>query len=156
MADVKQLPHYSDIINYDIDNLSRLGLLDDHGIRKLKNAFLAQCTKNNWHSLPSEKCPVKSQDERNVTKLLCECFLELGEKAPNIQEFPGDFSDSPDCLGDIEINFSTNYSECLSTGYYLPAGVKMSIYVSNGDCKGWRVRIGAHTDVLNNSDHFCR
>ena len=48
------------------------------------------------------------------------------------------------------------FQERLSTGYYLPAGIEMSVKVTNGNHKGWKLRIGAHTDNNTNLKKYVR
>jgi hypothetical protein len=82
--------------------------------------------------------------------------VELGEKAPNIQEFPFDFSEEPELLSDVSIRLTSKFSERLSTGFYLPAGVEISIRVVDGNPKDWKCRIGAHSDVLKPESEYRR
>lgn len=44
----------------------------------------------------------------------------------------------------------------MSTGYYLPAGVQLLVRVTEGDTKGWSIRIGAHTDDISGCNELRR
>ena len=93
---------------------------------------------------------------KQITRLLSNCYIELGEKAPNIEEFPFDFSELPNLLSNVSIRLKSKFSERLSTGYYLPAGVQISIRVTEGNFTGWKCRIGAHSDVLKPESNYKR
>ena len=54
------------------------------------------------------------------------------------------------------LTLAPSFAERLSTGYYLPAGVSMKLKVLEGDCKGWKVRIGAHTDNIEQRNEYNR
>jgi hypothetical protein len=51
---------------------------------------------------------------------------------------------------------TSKFSERLSTGFYLPAGVEISIRVVDGNPKDWKCRIGAHSDVLKPESEYRR
>lgn len=154
--DATKIPKYCKTIDSCIDVLSKEGLVDCEAISNLKDSVLHQCSRNHWNSVPSEATPVKTDEEKNATKLLGKCYMQLGEKAPNINEFPGDFNELPELITNVQISLTTNFSEWLSTGYYLPAGVTMTLMVIQGDVINWKIRIGAHTDNLTNCDRYCR
>lgn len=80
----------------------------------------------------------------------------IGEKAPGIDNFPGDFDQTPELLENVELNLSTKFSERISTGYFLPAGVQLVVELIGGDWKNWGLRIGAHTDDLSGCNELRR
>lgn len=62
----------------------------------------------------------------------------------------------PELKENVEIVLSSKFSERISTGYFLPAGVELLVRVVQGDFKGWAVRIGAHSDDLTNCSELRR
>jgi hypothetical protein len=154
--DAKQIPKYCETIDCCIDTLSRHGLVDLDSVEKMKLSLLSQCETNGWCPVPSKNSPVKVEEVKQVTKLLGRCYIELGEKAPNIEEFPFDYAELPTLLSDVEVALKPKYSERVSTGYHLPAGVEMIVKVTRGDTKGWKCRIGAHSDVIKPKDEYRR
>lgn len=73
-----------------------------------------------------------------------------------VEDFPGDFKETPKLIENVQLTLRTKFSERLSTGYYLPAGVQLIVEVIDGDWKKWTVLIGAHTDDLSGCDEFRR
>ena len=59
------------------------------------------------------------------------------------QAFPGDFlTDELDLKTDIQLNFESQFDERLSTGYYLPAGLRIIVNILSGNTNNWSIRIG--------------
>jgi CubicO group peptidase (beta-lactamase class C family) len=56
----------------------------------------------------------------------------------------------------ITLQLSSKFNERLSTGYYLPAGVQMTVNVIQGSSNGWTCKIGAHTDILHDTSEYTR
>lgn len=82
-------------------------------------------------------------------------FFILGGKALGISEFPGDFKQMPE-LKKVQLTLRTNFSELISTGYYLPADTQLKIEVTYGDWKKWTVQIGSHSDDISNCNEYRR
>ena len=152
----QEIPNYCDTIDFCINGMARCGITDLNSVEKMKEALLKQCEEKGWSPTPSKKNPVKVQDIKQVAKLLCNCYIQLGEKAPNIDEFPFDFDEPPALMTNVALKLHSKFSERLSTGYYLPAGVEISITVTSGDIKGWKCRIGAHCDILKPQSDYRR
>jgi hypothetical protein len=155
-SNVNEISNFCDTIDCCIDNLALCEIHDTDSVERMKHALINQCEAKGWSAIPSKKNPVKLPEVKQITKLLCTCFVELGEKAPNIQEFPFDFSEEPELLSDVTIRLTSKFSERLSTGFYLPAGVEISIRVVDGNPKDWKCRIGAHSDVLKPDSEYRR
>ena len=151
-----EISNFCDTIDGCINNMARCNIHDTDAIIKMKEALFKQCESKGWDPVPSKKVPIKNKEIKQITKLLCTCYVELGEKAPNVQEFPFDFDHIPDLISNVTIALNSKYSERLSTGYYLPAGVEISIRVINGQPNDWKCRIGAHTDVLKPDSEYKR
>lgn len=86
-----------------------------------------------------------------------ECGLRI--KAPNIDEFPGDFVSStkrvPQNTTAI-LSLKSRFDEFHSTGYYAPAGSAIKVYVLDGNPTGWEIRIGCHTDDISDTSCYNR
>lgn len=148
---------YYNTIHNGLETLNEQGLLNCEKIVDLKNLVIENCDNCGWNTHPNEDTPVSGHDEKNAVKLLGKCFnFTDGERAPGIDDFPGDFEEDPELLEDIRIEVSSNFQERISTGYYLPASVNLLINVNSGDFKGWSIRIGAHTDDISHCDSFKR
>ena len=59
-------------------------------------------------------------------------------------------------MENVTIKLACHFSETVSTGFYLPAGIIAILNVVSGDFKGWSIRIGAHADNLANCDKLMR
>ena len=92
--------------------------------------------------------PLGSQ--KRLTQVYLDCLRggTIKSKALGIDVFPGDYTVLPQLLQSIEIHFESRFEELLSTGYYLPAGVEMTIEIIKGDFTRWGLQIGSHTDQL--------
>ena len=67
---------------------------------------------------------------KDLAYLYGKFLLDKGfvDKAPEIDQFPGDFPSSPQLVkADIEVN--SYLYDWFATGYYLPAGVEATIKV---------------------------
>ena len=95
-------------------------------------------------------------DDTDVCMFFGLMSFEEGEKAPGIKQFPGDFKQKPVLEERRRVTISTAFSERVSTGLYLPAGVQLQLTVNEGDVSGWMLRIGAHTDKLSDCDKLTR
>ena len=151
-----EISKYCDTIDSSINSMASCDIHDINSISRLKTALLMHCETKGWNPVPSKKNPIKAQELKLITKLLCTCYVELGEKAPNIQEFPFDFDYGPQLITNVSIKLQSEFSERLSTGYYLPAGVEILIRVLKGQPNDWKCRIGAHTDVLKADSEYTR
>ena len=151
-----QVSFFCDTINGGIINMARVNIHDHDAVIKMKKTLLSQCKSKEWDPVPSSKNIIKTNEIKQITKLLGTFYVDLGEKAPNIYEFPFDFDNVPVLISNITLKLKSNFSERLSTGYYLPAGVEISIQVINGQPKDWKCRIGAHTDILHSASEYQR
>ncbi len=106
---------------------------------------------------PTFQTEVNSRVGTALLAISAKVYQKLGEvgivcKAPNINEFPGDFNDTPTKVtATIEIKSKFNEFHC--TGYYMVAGTNIEIEVLEGNVGGWEVRIGGHTDDLSSMDN---
>lgn len=154
--DPEKVFKYGNTVQCGIDVLCDEGILDPSKLTEIKAKVLESSRKCGCKSIPSEKEPIRDEKSKTMCKFLSKCinFLD-GEKAPGIDVFPGDFDKLPPLLENVELDLSTQFEERVSTGYYLPAGVKL-IAKCTGDLKLWTLRIGAHTDDLSYCGHFTR
>lgn len=86
-----------------------------------------------------------------------EKFFIISSYIYDFIQFPGKFTIEPELKQDIKFNFQTKFSERLSTGYYLPAGINLLInvdYISNDQI--WSIMIGSHSDDLSNCNQIKR
>ena len=151
-----EISRYSDTIDSCINNMANCDIHDTNSVLRIKDALLKHCATKGWNPVPTQNSPIKAQELKQITKLLCTCYVELGEKAPNIQEFPFDFDYQPRLISNASVKLNSEFSERLSTGYYLPAGVEISIKVLKGQPTDWKCRIGAHSDVLKPEGEYKR
>ena len=77
------------------------------------------------------------------------CALRI--KAPDIEEFPGDFLEKPE-TSTVILSIKSKFDEFHSTGYYAPAGSSIKVTVLDGNPAGWNLRIGCHSDDLSTVD----
>lgn len=156
-ANPSNVEKYCNTIFTGIDVLSREGLINKEKILNLKKLLCENCTNSGWNTTPKKDEPVCSLKEKNAVKILGKCMnFAKGEKAPGINSFPGDFEEQPELLKNVELELQTKFKERVSTGYYLPAGVILTVKLISGKNQGWTVRVGAHTDNLSNCDSFKR
>ncbi len=160
-ANPNKVEKYSSTISNGIDLLRKEELLSIEKILEVKDSLQSQCAEFGWNVNPVAKKPVKSENERGVVRLLgkCLCHAEC-EKAPGVDDFPGDFREPPDLLENVRLNLKCEFDdEMISTGYYVPAGVNLLINVcecENGDLSLWSCQIGAHTDDLSDCGEYKR
>jgi hypothetical protein len=152
----KELNNFNETINFCMDSLSKYDISCDHEVSKMKRSLLKQCKENNLQIIPNLKNPIKLDEAKKLTKLFCKCSIALGEKVQNIDEFPFDFKEEPVLKTNITLKLSSKFNERLSTGYYLPAGVQMTVNVIQGSSNGWTCKIGAHTDILHDTSEYTR
>ena len=151
-----KLAKYSNTIQAGFDILHEEKILSDGKIARLQDLVLTQCESHCLNVVPTKKNPVCDQINKSAIKLLGKCLVyNEDSKAPGCKEFPGDFDHPPELLTNVEIILSSQFQEQLSTGYYLPAGIHCLIQ-AYGDLNKWSIRIGAHTDDLNNCDSYSR
>ncbi len=101
--------------------------------------------------VPSRTSQITNLREKIATKLInsiMKMIENFNYKAPGIDNYPGDFGKNPNLMSNIELNLTSNVSQILSTGYYLPAGVQLEVKVIEGQTNDWRVQIGGHKDVF--------
>ncbi len=67
-----------------------------------------------------------------LLKLYLEVVIDGGrvDKAPGIEEWPGDF-ETPPPLKTVTMEIKSNYYDWYPTGYYLPAGQEATLQVKN-------------------------
>jgi len=108
--------------------------------------------------IPSKKQPITDRACCERLSLFSKCLgLSTSIKAPGVDKFPGDFDKPPELIVGLRISLHTRFAlDRLSTGYYLPAGSQLSVRLVTGGQGEWAVRIGAHTDQLQNSKILCR
>ncbi|CAF3783478.1 unnamed protein product [Rotaria sp. Silwood1] len=108
--------------------------------------------------IPTKTSPIKDQSCRQRSVGLCDMMCGLcNTKAPGINEFPGDFDDTPSMETDVTVNIQSKNSEWYCTGYYVAAGTTMQIDVSEQvGATGWSARIGCHSDDLGKCDQLRR
>jgi hypothetical protein len=151
---------YKDSVNTVIRYMQELNEViepDQNILKSIKDSVLSQCDDKHICPFPTKNKAVNGADEKLSARLLSYCYLGLvAEKAPGIQTFPGDFESPPELLNHVEIHLRANFQERLSTGFYLPAGVCLTIKVLSGSCSDWKVRIGAHTDNISKMDDYKR
>ena len=154
------------MIDYMLDKALEHDIIQyiEYDTSKLMRLMLKQSTENSLQVVPTEKTPVTNSELKCITKLLSRCFSLLGatgyselQKAKKIDEFPYDFARLPSLKTNISLKLTSKYdTERLSTGYYLPAGVQMSVTIVKGDPKGWYCRIGSIDCVLADEVEFPR
>ena len=125
----------------------------------IKMIMSKECAAIEDENLPSRENKISETECVKSTKMICRMLNHSDKKAPGINSFPGDFDDSLELLQSVQIELSSEFCEIISTGYYLPAGVKLQILCSEsvihpiGD---WFIRIGAHSDDLSQSETLSR
>jgi hypothetical protein len=160
-ANPNKVEKYSSTISNGMDLLKKEELLSVEKILEVKDNLQSQCEAFGWNVRPGGKAPVKTDNERGVVRLLgkCLCHAEC-EKAPGVEDFPGDFDESPELLENVRLNLRCEFNnEMVSTGYYVPAGVSLLINVcecESDDLSLWSCQIGAHTDDLSNCQEYKR
>ena len=100
---------------------------------------------------PSPQKPLCSQKGKALATL-CDWMARryvACTKMPGIDNFPGDFSCCPPLM-QIEMEIESHLRDYHATGYYLPAGISLSVVVGTPlDATGvWGVSVGCHRDTL--------
>lgn len=148
----EKLIKYCSTIDKGIFTVTQEGFLDKEKIFNFQQLL----KQNSKKIVPSSENPVKSTEEKAKVNLIGKCLICIGEtKAPGVQDFPGDFEDSPELLENIDLEIDTKFREWVSTGYYLPAGINLKAKI-DGNLTGWSIRIGAHSDNIENCDFLTR
>ncbi|CAF1006076.1 unnamed protein product [Brachionus calyciflorus] len=149
----QKLAEYSDTISQGLGKY----LNDSKKLDEDKLKILKQLNSRCRNLIPNENNPISESDKKMAINLLGKslCCFE-GEKAPGIEIFPGDFKQLPDLLQNVLIKIESNFSEWISTGYYLPAGICLNVQVKSGDLEGWSIRIGSHSDDNSRCESYKR
>lgn len=107
---------------------------------------------------PSPSSPVITLPQRSLIAM-CETLLhhKIGmRKAPGINAFPGDFDVLPP-LQSAELSFESRRPDFHPTGFYLPAGVDLTVEVkAMTGLSNWKVKVGAHKDTLYDKNRIKR
>ncbi|CAF4250193.1 unnamed protein product [Rotaria sp. Silwood2] len=123
--------------------------------------------------IPTKTSPITDPSCRQQSIGLCGVLCGLCDtKAPGINEFPGDFDDTPSMETDVMVNIQSNNNEWYCTGMFklvkiikeykdneVPpsAGTTIQIDVSEqAGARGWSARIGCHDDDLRECDELRR
>ncbi len=159
-CDLKKLGKYCSTIECALSAVKKEGLIHDDLISLLGETVKAEFCNRKNELYPLKNKFIKKEDDKNILKLYCKCLIEKesDEKAPCIEDFPGDFKELPNLLENIEIKIETIFDEWISTSYYLPAGVKMNVKINSSaqDLEGWFLRVGAHDDDVSSCDGLNR
>jgi hypothetical protein len=155
-ANANKLSKYCSTLESGISVLKREGFIKADVVTFLEDSIKGEILKRDLYPLKDRF--IKDIENKNLLKLYGKCLIEKEwEKAPHIDDFPGDFNELPELLKEITIDICTKFNEWVSTGLYLPAGVEMTVTVNHGCCiEDWMVRIGAHTDDLSCCDGINR
>lgn len=148
----EKLVKYCSTIDKGIFTVTQEGVLDKE---KISN-FQQLLEQNSNMIVPSSDKPIKTCEEKAVVNLIGKCLVCIGDqKAPGVHDFPGDFEVMPELLENIDLQIETRFGEWVSTGYYLPAGINLKAKIE-GNLNGWSIRIGAHSDNIENCDFLTR
>lgn len=148
----EKLLKYCNTIAKGIDTVSKECVLDREKISSLENLI----KQNSSAIVPCANKPIKNFDQKTTVNLIGKCLVCIGnQKAPGVEDFPGDFESMPDLLENIDLEIESQFDEWISTGYYLPAGVELKAKIE-GNLDGWSIRIGAHSDNIANCEFLTR
>lgn len=115
--DPNKIKKYMNTIQCGLEVLDKEGVINEKKISSIKECVLTHCMLNNMNLIPCHEKPIKNQNELYAAKLLNKCIqLSADEQAPGIDKFPGIFESLPELKQDVDFNFSTRFSERLSTG----------------------------------------
>ena len=118
-------------------------------IEKLEKLFRPPLSKQ--HLFSSSKSVSSELDVTmlSITAKIYQKYSSSGMrvKAPNINEFPGDFLTEPTTTNGIVV-IKSKFNEFHCTGYYIAAGSSIKVSVLEGSPTGWEIRISCHTDDL--------
>ncbi|CAF1174913.1 unnamed protein product [Rotaria sp. Silwood1] len=108
--------------------------------------------------IPTKTSPIQDQSCRQRSIGVCGILCGLYNiKAPGIDEFPGDFDETPLMETNVTVHIESKRSEWYCTGYYVAAGTTIKIYVlKQVGATGWSARIGCHDDDLKECDELRR
>ena len=142
-----ELGSAAEVIAFGLRHLPDLAI--QHLANKL-HAFAEVYTAEIQACGPSPEAPASSAEQKALMSL-CEvlCQHNMGmSKVPGVEVFPGDFT-SPPSVRSKPMRFESKRKEYHSTGYYLPAGADVNVKVLSAEgSESWKIRVGAHTDVL--------
>ena len=115
---------YFDTIERSLETLFNEGVIGIEKISLIRDGLI-QDYASFLHIMPSEENPVVGDREQNICRLLARCYTYSKDiRAPAIDSFPFDFKDNElqqeYYANNVPLTFNTNFSERLSTGYYLP------------------------------------
>ena len=166
--------HLGRSINLLADNIGEIKNLNDfiiNGIMSLpcsiSTKHLEKLHKILYTSIESKYKPtlgsgVECDLGRSLLNVTCQVYQKFSAcgirvKAPNIDEFPGDFStaDPPETTFGV-VTIKSKFDEFHSTGYYIAAGSSVRVVVLDGNPNGWEVRVGCHTDDLSTEPNLHR
>ncbi len=157
---VDDLKHLSNHFHHIHDNLEIVhseSLIEKSQVVEFIDRINDKCQQDLLHVLPNVKKPVKGSTMSLMAAKLIGKFVSLSErKALTAHEFPGDINELTELLQGVELTLGSGFKERVSTGYYLPAGVTLSLQVVSGSVNGWKIRVGAHSDDLFNADYLKR
>ena len=143
---------YFGTLEHGLDVVTEEGIITPEKVENIKNKLIDTSNNTGTNAIPSKESPLKNEKELELCRVLGKCYIFCdNDKAPGIEEFPGDFDEEPDeniLAYDVDFEFKTKFAERLSTGFYLPAGFPITVKVLSGNPNGWSVRIGAHCDDL--------
>lgn len=153
-TNLNNLENYCSTIECGLTAVKQEGLIHDDFISLLGNAIKTEFCKRSDELYPWKNKFIKKEDDKNILRLFCKCLIEKEtEKAPNIEDFPGDFKVPPNLLTNVNIEIETIFGEWVSTSYYLPAGIAMIVQIPTTiDVNGWFLRVGAHADNISSCD----
>ncbi len=144
---------YFGTLEHGLDIGTEEGIISSEKVENIKNKLIDTSNNTGINAIPSNESPLKKEKELELCRVLGKCYIynDNNDKAPGIEEFPGDFEEEPDeniLAYDVDFEFNTKFAERLSTGFYLPAGFPITVRVLSGNPNGWSIRVGAHCDDL--------
>lgn len=114
------------------------------------------------HYKPSHKMSVTDPVGRSLLSICSKVYQKFSScgvkiKAPNLDEFPGNYSDMsyPETKSAI-VTVKSKFDEFHCTGYYMAAGSLISVTVLEGSTSGWELRISSHVDDLTSMKSYNR
>ena len=118
-GDFNKLGKYCSTIECALSAVKEEGLIPDNLISLLGDSVKAEFCKRKNDLYPLKNKFIQKEDDKNILKLFCKCLIERDsvEKAPCIEDFPGDFNELPNLLTNVEIKIETIFEEWISSGY---------------------------------------
>jgi hypothetical protein len=115
------------------------------------------------HYKPSYKMSVTDPIGRSLLSICSKVYEKMGNcgikiKAPNIEEFPGSYSDInyPEIVQTAIVTVKSKFDEFHCTGYYMAAGSLVNVTVLEGSISGWELRVSSHVDDISSSHQLNR